>query len=318
MPRVAPATSVSDQGILVAGLTVLAADGALSGLVAERGVVGTAGAWFLVALLCVVLSIAVAGVVAFRRCGGSWRALAISPYSIAATTWLAMFFLRPLQLWFSPGQAAQPLAELGVRPGELTRNGRARGTGLRGLVPRVPASRSGVLGTCSPIQRRTVRRGSHGAGRWSCSLWGPRSGWRSSFGKGGSRRCGTPPSRSGRTSRRASTLSSVSGWFKALRCVRLCWCDRRHPHPSADGRGASVRAGRRSREGVERRRAPDTLDRVLRRTVRARAAHVNRRAWVVEAIEFHTRLARRAGTRAVSSFARALAHSMSGHSRYVP
>ena len=121
MPRVERAPSVSDRLILIAGLAVLAADGALSGLIAARGVAATGGVWFPVTLACVVLPIAVAGVVAFHQCGRSWRAVAISPYSIAAATWLALFVLRPLELYFSPDQAAQSLAQLGFRPGDLTR-----------------------------------------------------------------------------------------------------------------------------------------------------------------------------------------------------
>jgi hypothetical protein len=124
--------SVSDLRILVAGLAVLAAAGALSGLIAARGVAVAGGAWFALALLCVVVSIAVAGVVAFRRSGRSWRAVAISPYSIAAVTWLAIFVLRPLELWFSPDQAAYPLMQVGVRTGDLTRTVALGGLGCAG------------------------------------------------------------------------------------------------------------------------------------------------------------------------------------------
>ena len=121
MARVERASSASDRRIVAAGLAVLAADGALSGLIAGRRLAGNGGLWFSIALVCVVLPIAVAGVVAFRQCARSWRAVAISPYSVAAATWLALFVLRPLELYFGPHGATQPLAELGFQAGHLTR-----------------------------------------------------------------------------------------------------------------------------------------------------------------------------------------------------
>lgn len=113
-------SSASDRRLFATGLTLLVAAGALSGLLATRDG-GGGGAGFVLALSTVVATIAVTGVVAFRQSGRAWRPVLISPYSIAALTWVGLFVLRPLELYVSPGDAALALVQLGFGLGDLTR-----------------------------------------------------------------------------------------------------------------------------------------------------------------------------------------------------
>jgi hypothetical protein len=104
-----------------AGIAVLCACGVLSGVAATRAVSAAGPSWFGAVLTCIVLAVSVTGMLAYRRCGRSWRAVVISPFSIAAATWLVLFVVRPVELYFSPDQAAGSLAQFGFHLGDLTR-----------------------------------------------------------------------------------------------------------------------------------------------------------------------------------------------------
>lgn len=93
---------------------------ALFWLVAGR-VVGGDGALALVAMVCLItITVAIAALAAGRLLGG-WRWLLASPLAIAAATWLPLFALRPIELYFYPGEAITPMIQLGYDVGDLSR-----------------------------------------------------------------------------------------------------------------------------------------------------------------------------------------------------
>jgi oligosaccharide repeat unit polymerase len=106
--------------ILTLGAAIfwLGADGALGG----SGLTLAA----LVGLL--VLVIAIAAAAASDLLGGPRLVLA-SPLAIAAATWLALFVLRPLELYFYPAETITPLLQLGYDCGDLVRTVAIAGIG---------------------------------------------------------------------------------------------------------------------------------------------------------------------------------------------
>ena len=84
--------------------------------------------WFVVSSASVVVAVAVTAVAARVRTG-SLRRLAISPFALAAGTWLVLFVLRPLELYYAPDHAAIALSELGFRLADLTRTNAIAGLG---------------------------------------------------------------------------------------------------------------------------------------------------------------------------------------------
>ena len=110
--------------LAVAGLALCAA---LFWLGAD-GVLGGSG-WTLAALVgLLVLVIAIAAAAASELLGGPRLVLA-SPLAIAAATWLALFVLRPLELYFYPAETITPLLQLGYDSGDLCRTVAIAGIG---------------------------------------------------------------------------------------------------------------------------------------------------------------------------------------------
>lgn len=96
---------------LCAGLFWLVAGGAISGNSAA----------VLIALTCLIaITVAIAALAAGRELSG-WRWVLASPLAIAATTWLPLFALRPIELFFYPGEAITPMIQLGYDIGDLSR-----------------------------------------------------------------------------------------------------------------------------------------------------------------------------------------------------
>jgi oligosaccharide repeat unit polymerase len=101
---------------------------ALFWLVAE-GTISTNGMGILVAMTSlIVLTVAVAALAAGRRLS-DWRWLLASPLAIAAATWLPLFVLRPVELYFYPGEAITPMIQLGYDIGDLSRTIAIAGVG---------------------------------------------------------------------------------------------------------------------------------------------------------------------------------------------
>ena len=80
----------------------------------------------MIALL--VLSVAIVAVAAGRLLSG-WRWLLASPVAVAAATWLPLFALRPIELYFYPGEAITPMIQLGYDTGDLSRTVAIAGVG---------------------------------------------------------------------------------------------------------------------------------------------------------------------------------------------
>jgi peptidoglycan/LPS O-acetylase OafA/YrhL len=75
---------------------------------------------FIVALALVVTSLLLLAIGARRAGGGSLVALARSPVSLICVLWVALFVLRPLDLFFDPGGTTVPLYALGFSRADLT------------------------------------------------------------------------------------------------------------------------------------------------------------------------------------------------------
>jgi oligosaccharide repeat unit polymerase len=92
-------------------------------------VVGGTSLAVLAAMICLlVLTIAIVAVAAGRLISG-WRWLLASPVAIAAATWLPLFALRPIELYFYPGEAITPMIQLGYDTGDLSRTVAIAGVG---------------------------------------------------------------------------------------------------------------------------------------------------------------------------------------------
>jgi oligosaccharide repeat unit polymerase len=59
----------------------------------------------------------------------SGRWLLASPFAIAAATWIALFVVRPIELYFYPGETITPLLQLGYDSGDLCRTVAIAGLG---------------------------------------------------------------------------------------------------------------------------------------------------------------------------------------------
>ncbi|HEV7400593.1 MAG TPA: O-antigen polymerase [Solirubrobacterales bacterium] len=75
-----------------------------------------------------VLTVAIVAVAAGRLLSG-WRWLLASPVAVAAATWLPLFALRPIELYFYPGEAITPMIQLGYDTGDLSRTVAIAGVG---------------------------------------------------------------------------------------------------------------------------------------------------------------------------------------------
>ena len=104
---------VRSQGVEVAALATILACGAADALIAGRVLDPERTVWFATALASVVLVVAAAGVASYERAGRSIQRAAVTPFTIAAGTWLVLFFLRPLELYIAPDHAATSLSEFG-------------------------------------------------------------------------------------------------------------------------------------------------------------------------------------------------------------
>jgi oligosaccharide repeat unit polymerase len=101
---------------------------ALFWLVAE-GTIAAEGVGILVAMTSlIVLTVAIAALAAGRQLS-DWRWLLASPLAIAAATWLPLFVLRPVELYFYPGEAITPVIQLGYDIGDLSRTIAIAGVG---------------------------------------------------------------------------------------------------------------------------------------------------------------------------------------------
>lgn len=105
----------------LAATGVVAASGIVSGLIASRVIPpGNLGA-FAAALASVVTSTVAAFALSWRRLRRSPYLAVASPLTVAGATWIVLFVLRPIDLYFSPEHAVQGLAQLGFDLGDLTR-----------------------------------------------------------------------------------------------------------------------------------------------------------------------------------------------------
>jgi oligosaccharide repeat unit polymerase len=75
-----------------------------------------------------VLTVAIVAAAAGRLLSG-WRWLLASPVAVAAATWLPLFALRPIELYFYPGEAITPMIQLGYDTGDLSRTVAIAGVG---------------------------------------------------------------------------------------------------------------------------------------------------------------------------------------------
>ena len=76
---------------------------------------------FWATLAAAVVAVAWTCGVAYRRAGRSARLLLLTPLAVAAPTWLALFLVRPLQLYATPLEVTRGLAQLGFGLADLTR-----------------------------------------------------------------------------------------------------------------------------------------------------------------------------------------------------
>jgi oligosaccharide repeat unit polymerase len=112
--------------------------------------IGGTGVITLVAMIClIVLTVAITAVAALRLLPG-WRWLVASPLAIAVATWLPLFALRPIELYFYPGEAITPLIQLGYDTGELSRTVAIAGVGCAMWC-------LGFLTVLGPMRVRNVR-----------------------------------------------------------------------------------------------------------------------------------------------------------------
>jgi oligosaccharide repeat unit polymerase len=97
-------------------------------LLAE-GTISSNAVGALIAMVCLLtITVAIAALAAAQRLSG-WRWLLASPLAIAAATWLPLFALRPIELYFYPGEAITPMIQLGYDIGDLSRTVAIAGVG---------------------------------------------------------------------------------------------------------------------------------------------------------------------------------------------
>jgi len=83
----------------------------------------------LAAMICLLLLTVAIVAVATGRLISGWRWLLASPVAVAAATWLPLFALRPIELYFYPGEAITPMIQLGYDTGDLSRTVAIAGVG---------------------------------------------------------------------------------------------------------------------------------------------------------------------------------------------
>lgn len=89
---------------------------------------GSTGAALALLVGLLVLTIAVTAVAALEQLpGGRW--VLASPLAIAAATWIALFAVRPIELFYYPGETITPLLQLGYDVGDLCRTVAIAGLG---------------------------------------------------------------------------------------------------------------------------------------------------------------------------------------------
>lgn len=104
--------------VLSAAIFWLAADGSLGG-----------SGWTLGMLTGLIVAVIAIAAAAASELLPGWRWVLASPLAMAAATWLALFVLRPLKLYFSPAETITPLLQLGYDTGDLCRTVAIAGIG---------------------------------------------------------------------------------------------------------------------------------------------------------------------------------------------
>ncbi len=97
-------------------------------LVAAGTIAGDGAAALTAMTGLIAVTVAIAALAAWGRLSG-WRWLLASPLAIAAATWLPLFVLRPIELYFYPGEAITPMIQLGYDVGDLSRTVAIAGVG---------------------------------------------------------------------------------------------------------------------------------------------------------------------------------------------
>lgn len=93
------------------------------------GIVGGSDGMSLALLVgLVVLTIAVTAAAALEQLP-DWRWVLASPLAIATATWVALFVVRPIELFYYPGETITPLLQLGYDVGDLSRTVAIAGLG---------------------------------------------------------------------------------------------------------------------------------------------------------------------------------------------
>ena len=75
----------------------------------------------LAAMVALIVIVIATTAMATLRLVPGWKWLVISPLTMAAITWLALFALRPFELYFYPAETITPLLKLGYGTGDLSR-----------------------------------------------------------------------------------------------------------------------------------------------------------------------------------------------------
>jgi len=105
----------------MAALVVLLGCGGLSALIAARILEPESLLWFSASVACVGVALLTTGLAVYERSRRSLATVLVSPFAIAAATWLVLFVYRPLELYVAPHHAALSLAQFGFRLEDLTR-----------------------------------------------------------------------------------------------------------------------------------------------------------------------------------------------------
>jgi oligosaccharide repeat unit polymerase len=120
---------------------------------------GTSLAMLVAMIGLLVLTVAIVAAATGRLLSG-WRWLLASPVAIAAATWLPLFALRPIELYFYPGEAITPMIQLGYDTGDLSRTVAIGGLGCAtwsiGFLAVLASVRSGrvKVPAVEPLQLR--------------------------------------------------------------------------------------------------------------------------------------------------------------------
>jgi hypothetical protein len=104
-------------GSALVGLAFCAATSALL----ATDVLGADPVAFAASVSTIVVTIVIAAACIYGRTEGRPSSVVLSPFAIAAATWLVLFVLRPVELYLYPEHASLALGELGFDSGALTR-----------------------------------------------------------------------------------------------------------------------------------------------------------------------------------------------------